>query len=46
MCFDVPTLVPPSIPLGSNGKANDGYDSNDKDLGIMDIDGDDTKSGK
>ncbi|XP_022133572.1 exocyst complex component SEC3A [Momordica charantia] len=42
MCFEVPTLVPPGGVNG--GKA--GYDDDDDDLGIMDIDENDSKSGK
>lgn len=41
MCFEVPTLVPPGGVNG--GKA--GYDDDDDDLGIMDIDENDSKSG-
>ncbi|XP_078430535.1 exocyst complex component SEC3A-like [Wolffia australiana] len=40
MCFEVPTLIPPSIPAGGNGKGSD-----EDDLGILDIDEDDKKSG-
>lgn len=42
MCFEVPTLVPPGGVVNGN-KA--GYDDDD-DLGIMDIDENDSKSGK
>ncbi|CAA7393847.1 unnamed protein product [Spirodela intermedia] len=45
MCFEVPALVPQSMTVGGDGNGADEYDSNDNDLGIMDIDGDDTKSG-
>uniref|UniRef100_A0A0A0LIT4 Exocyst complex component Sec3 PIP2-binding N-terminal domain-containing protein n=1 Tax=Cucumis sativus TaxID=3659 RepID=A0A0A0LIT4_CUCSA len=41
MCFEVPALVPPGGVNG--GKA--GYDDDDDDLGIMDIDDNDSKSG-
>jgi hypothetical protein len=41
MCFEVPTLVPPGGIINGN-KA--GYDDDD-DLGIMDIDENDGKSG-
>jgi hypothetical protein len=41
MCFEVPTLVPPGGVVNGN-KA--GYDDDD-DLGIMDIDDNDSKSG-
>jgi len=41
MCFEVPTLVPPGGVVNGN-KA--GYDDDD-DLGIMDIDENDSKSG-
>lgn len=46
MCFEVPALVPQSMPAGGNENGADEYDGNDNDLGIMDIDGDDRKSGK
>ncbi|XP_057424106.1 exocyst complex component SEC3A [Lotus japonicus] len=42
MCFEVPTLVPPGGVVNGN-KA--GYDDDDDDLGIMDIDDNDSKSG-
>lgn len=41
MCFEVPALVPPG---GANG-GKPGYDDDDDDLGIMDIDENDSKSG-
>ncbi|KAL6995609.1 Exocyst complex component S3A [Sarracenia purpurea var. burkii] len=41
MCFEVPALVPPGG-VGSNNKA----ESNDDDMGIMDIDDNDSKTGK
>lgn len=42
MCFEVPTLVPPGG-IGNGNKVE--YDDNDDDLGIMDIDDNDSKSG-
>ncbi|XP_042494585.1 exocyst complex component SEC3A-like [Macadamia integrifolia] len=45
MCFEVPALVPPGGP--ANGKKNGSNDDvNDDDLGIMDIDDNDSKVGK
>lgn len=46
MCFEVPALVPPGG--AANGKQNGSYDddANDDDLGIMDIDDNDSKGGK
>lgn len=42
MCFEVPTLVPPGgVP---NGNRSDD-DTNNDDLGIMDIDENDSKAG-
>lgn len=41
MCFEVPALVPPGGLV--NGNKN-GYDDDD-DLGIMDIDDNDSKTG-
>ena len=41
MCFEVPTLVPPGGVVNGN---KTGYDDDD-DLGIMDIDENDGKSG-
>ncbi|WVY91832.1 hypothetical protein V8G54_037346 [Vigna mungo] len=43
MCFEVPTLVPPGGVVNGN---KTGYDDDDDDLGIMDIDENDNKSGK
>ncbi|XP_031406080.1 exocyst complex component SEC3A-like isoform X2 [Punica granatum] len=42
MCFDVPTLVP----AGNDSSGHKSMDSNDDDLGIMDIDDNDSKGGK
>ena len=43
MCFEVPGLVPPG---GDNGnKTGHDDDANDDDLGNMDIDDNDAKSG-
>lgn len=42
MCFDVPTLAPSS---DGTDYDDDGADANDDDLGIMDIDENDNKSG-
>ncbi|KAI9201741.1 hypothetical protein LWI28_028448 [Acer negundo] len=46
MCFEVPALVPPGGV--ANGNKNGSYDddANDDDLGIMDIDENDSKGGK
>ncbi|KAJ4701857.1 exocyst complex component sec3A [Melia azedarach] len=46
MCFEVPALVPPGGIANGNrgGPYND--DANDDDLGIMDIDENDSKAGK
>lgn len=41
MCFEVPALVPPGG--AANGDKSD--DTNDDDLGIMDIDDNDSKAG-
>lgn len=45
MCFEVPALVPPGGIANGNrgGPYND--DANDDDLGIMDIDENDSKAG-
>ena len=45
MCFEVPALVPPGG--GANGNKSGSYDddTNDDDLGIMDIDDNDSKAG-
>ncbi|CAJ1972646.1 unnamed protein product [Sphenostylis stenocarpa] len=45
MCFEVPTLVPPGGVVNGNKTAYDD-DDDDDDLGIMDIDENDSKSGK
>uniref|UniRef100_A0A1D1YZI6 Exocyst complex component SEC3A n=1 Tax=Anthurium amnicola TaxID=1678845 RepID=A0A1D1YZI6_9ARAE len=44
MCFEVPALVPPGAPVSGNRGGTDGNNSNDDDLGIMDVDGDDMKA--
>uniref|UniRef100_A0A1D1XZ59 Exocyst complex component SEC3A n=2 Tax=Anthurium amnicola TaxID=1678845 RepID=A0A1D1XZ59_9ARAE len=44
MCFEVPALVPPGAPVSGNGGATDGNNSNDDDLRIVDVDGDDMKA--
>ena len=46
MCFEVPALVPPRGV--ANGNKSGSYDdnTNDDDLGIMDIDDNDNKVGK
>ncbi|KAJ4963764.1 hypothetical protein NE237_023703 [Protea cynaroides] len=44
MCFEVPALVPPGGPV--NGNKNGSNDDNVDDLGIMDIDDNDSKVGK
>lgn len=48
MCFEVPTLVPPGGVANGNKSGNnddDDDDANDDDLGIMDIDDNDGKTG-
>uniref|UniRef100_A0A803PPQ1 Exocyst complex component Sec3 PIP2-binding N-terminal domain-containing protein n=1 Tax=Cannabis sativa TaxID=3483 RepID=A0A803PPQ1_CANSA len=45
MCFEVPTLVPPGG-VGNGNKSGNNDDGNDDDLGIMDIDENDGKTGK
>lgn len=47
MCFEVPTLVPPGG-IGNGNKAgyDDDDDGNEDDLGILDIDENDSKPGK
>ncbi|KAE9588438.1 putative exocyst complex component Sec3 [Lupinus albus] len=45
MCFEVPTVVPPGGVANGNKTGYDD-DANDDDLGIMDIDENDSKSGK
>ncbi|XP_022772342.1 exocyst complex component SEC3A-like isoform X1 [Durio zibethinus] len=45
MCFEVPALIPPGgVANGKSGSHGD--DTNDDDLGIMDIDDNDSKAGK
>ncbi|XP_027089828.1 exocyst complex component SEC3A isoform X1 [Coffea arabica] len=46
MCFEVPALVPPGGLANGKGGPNDNDDGNDDDLGILDIDDNDSKSGK
>ncbi|XP_040998460.1 exocyst complex component SEC3A [Juglans microcarpa x Juglans regia] len=46
MCFEVPALVPPGGLVNGNKTAYDNDDVNDDDLGIMDIDDNDSKTGK
>ncbi|GAB4844734.1 Exocyst complex component S3A [Ancistrocladus abbreviatus] len=47
MCFEVPTLNPAgSVPNGNRTASHEEDESNDDDLGIMDIDDDDSKSAK
>ncbi|CAK9171754.1 unnamed protein product [Ilex paraguariensis] len=46
MCFEVPALVPPGGLANGNKSASNDDDANDDDLGIMDIDDNDNKSGK
>lgn len=46
MCFEVPALVPPGGLANGKGRPNDDDDGNDDDLGILDIDDNDSKSGK
>ncbi|CAI9753443.1 unnamed protein product [Fraxinus pennsylvanica] len=45
MCFEVPALVPPGN-LANGSKTGPNDDDNDDDLGILDIDDNDSKSGK
>ncbi|KAL2521032.1 Exocyst complex component SEC3A [Forsythia ovata] len=45
MCFEVPALVPPGN-LSNGNKTGPNDDDNDDDLGIMDIDDNDGKTGK
>lgn len=44
MCFEVPALVPPGGV--SNGNKAGSNDDDEDDLGIMDIDENDSKAGK
>ncbi|PHT45181.1 Exocyst complex component SEC3A, partial [Capsicum baccatum] len=45
MCFEVPTLLPPEG-IANRNKAGDDKDDADDDLGIIDIDENDNKSGQ
>lgn len=45
MCFEVPGLAPPGGPANGKKSGPNGDDDNDDDLGIMDIDDSDGKSG-
>ncbi|KAL5777912.1 hypothetical protein ACOSP7_010838 [Xanthoceras sorbifolium] len=46
MCFEVPALVPPGGVANGNKSGSYDDDANDDDLGIMDIDDNDSKGGK
>ncbi|KAG6674848.1 hypothetical protein I3843_15G064900 [Carya illinoinensis] len=46
MCFEVPALVAPGGHVNGSKPAYDNGDANDDDLGIMDIDENDSKNGK
>ncbi|XP_058192880.1 exocyst complex component SEC3A [Rhododendron vialii] len=46
MCFEVPALVPPGGVANGNKAGSNDDDGNDDDLGIMDIDDNDGKTGK
>lgn len=46
MCFEVPALVPPGGLANGNKTGYDEDDVNDDDLGIMDIDDNESKAGK
>ncbi|KAM5564782.1 exocyst complex component SEC3A [Rosa sericea] len=46
MCFEVPALVPPGGTANGDKSEYDDDDPNDDDLGIMDIDDNDSKAGK
>ncbi|KAK4599622.1 hypothetical protein RGQ29_009607 [Quercus rubra] len=46
MCFEVPALVPPGGLVNGNKTGYNDDDANDDDLGIMDIDDNDGKTGK
>ncbi|XP_059633811.1 exocyst complex component SEC3A [Cornus florida] len=46
MCFEVPALVPPGGLANGNKTGTNDDDGNDDDLGIMDIDENDSKTGK
>lgn len=45
MCFEVPALVPPGGLVNGNKTGYNDDDANDDDLGIMDIDDNDSKTG-
>lgn len=45
MCFEVPALVPPGGVANGNKSGSYDDDTNDDDLGIMDIDDNDSKAG-
>ncbi|KAB1220521.1 Exocyst complex component SEC3A [Morella rubra] len=46
MCFEVPALVPPGGLVNGNKTGYDNEDAIDDDLGILDIDDNDSKTGK
>ncbi|GFS46522.1 exocyst complex component sec3A [Actinidia rufa] len=46
MCFEVPALAPPGGVANGNKVGSNDDDANDDDLGIMDIDDNDSKTGK
>ncbi|CBI19621.3 hypothetical protein AAG906_030991 [Vitis piasezkii] len=46
MCFEVPALVPPGGHANGNKTGSNDDDANDDDLGILDIDENDNKTGK
>ncbi|KAL7245073.1 hypothetical protein ACSBR2_000418 [Camellia fascicularis] len=46
MCFEVPALVPPGGVANGNKTGLNDDDTNDDDLGILDIDENDSKTGK
>ncbi|KAJ8645555.1 hypothetical protein MRB53_007303 [Persea americana] len=43
MCFEVPALVPPGAPSSASKNGLTGDDTNDDDLSLMDLDGNDIK---
>ena len=45
MCLEVPTIVPPGGPVDRNKAGYEDDANDDDDLGIMDIDENDNKSG-
>lgn len=45
MCFEVPALVPPGGVANGNKSEYDDDDANDDDLGIMEIDDNENKTG-